>query len=130
MCVLCIFMCREQVPDAVEINVPAGGWKVGEEVIVTLPGEEQQQVRVTISQQTAMAAVPGTPLRLPIAEGGALYRIELRGGCVDDSGCHCCPVCSMSLHASQLRRAISAHQSADGYCITTGEQIGCHVRKC
>eukprot|EP01043_Picozoa_sp_COSAG02_P074674 COSAG02_NODE_15057_length_1209_cov_1.056757_1_plen_74_part_10 len=74
------------MPDTVEITVPAEGWKVGEQVIVTLPGEEQQQVRVTISPQTAMAAVPGTPFRLPVAEGGAPYRVELRGGCVDDSG--------------------------------------------
>jgi hypothetical protein len=69
-----------QVPDTVEISVPAGGWKGGEQVIVTLPGEEQQQVRVTISHQTAINAVPGLPFELPVAEGGALYRVELRGG--------------------------------------------------
>lgn len=56
-----------------------GGWKVGEQVVVTLPGEERQQVRVTISQKTAMTAVPGMTFELPVAEG-ALYRIELRGG--------------------------------------------------
>ena len=49
-------------------------------MIVTLPGEEQQQVRVTISHQTATVAVPGLPFELPVAEAGALYRVELRGG--------------------------------------------------
>ena len=77
--------------------MPAGGWEAGEQVTVTLPGEELQQVRVTISHQTAMSAVAGLPFKLRVAEGGELYRVELRGGCVDSAGCALLFPCALCL---------------------------------
>lgn len=93
------------MPDTVEITVPAGGWKAGEQVTVTLPGEELQQVRVTISHQTAMSAVAGLPFKLRVAEGGELYRVELRGGCVDSA---CCALLSLVLYVSLCVAVVSS----------------------
>ena len=99
---------RQPVPDTVEVTVPAGGWKAGDQVTVTLPGEELQQVRVTISQQTAISAVPGLPFKLRVAEGGELYRVEFRGGCVDTAGCDVVVPCALclSMHRSGVERSV------------------------